>query len=357
MSSYAQYLLAHDQVYMEGEPVKKMVFINRGHIESSYKLNNNQTSVCILGPGHFCGDELLSWSLRTPFVERLPPSTATLRSLDSCEVFTLDNQDLRYVVDHFRGKFEDKNLRTLVRFYSPSWRMWAAVNIQLAWRRFKSKKKILRQPEGAAAAAAAAQDAPKARVGGSMNLIASMLANPKPRSPAERNDGNINMNLPRKQSETDSAIPALGEATTTKTQRLITSLFISPKPPSASTSNQLTAPKLAPTASTRNSISILTSLFGPPNPEPEKNRSSSSSSEVTAQKEANTKTSKAGSFKRISSMVACPKPQQPDSMSISSNMSEVVIAPNDADTKVHKEGNLKRSSSRIVPPKTPQHLE
>lgn len=73
-------ILAHDQVYMEGEPVKKMVFINRGHIESSYKLNNNQTSVCILGPGHFCGDELLSWSLRTPFVERLPPSTATLRS-------------------------------------------------------------------------------------------------------------------------------------------------------------------------------------------------------------------------------------------------------------------------------------
>lgn len=336
-------ILVHDQVYTEGEPVTKMVFINRGHIESSYKLNNNQTSVCILGPGHFCGDELLSWSLRTPFIERLPPSTATLRSLDSCEVFTLDNQDLHYVVDHFREKFEDKNLRTLVRFYSPSWRMWAAVKIQLAWRRFKSRKEIS-QPEGAAAG----QDTTKARVGGSMNLIASMLANPKPQSPAERN-GN-NMNLPKKQSETDSAIPALGEATT-RTQRLITSLLISPKPPSESISNQLTAPKLAPIASKRNSISILTSLFGPSNPEPERRRSSS---EVTAQKEANAKTSKVGSFKRISSMIVSPKPQ-PESISISSNSE--VIAPTDADTKVQKEGNLKRSSSRIVPPKPPQHLE
>lgn len=337
-------ILAHEQVYTEGEPVTKIVFINRGHIESSYKLNNNQTSVCILGPGHFCGDELLSWSLRAPFVERLPPSTATLRSLDSCEVFTLDNQDLHYVVDHFREKFEDKNLRMLVRFYSPSWRMWAAVNIQLAWRRYKSKKGI-RHLEGAAAG----PDATKARAGGSMNLIASMLANPKPQSPAERNGNNTN--LPKKQSETDLATPALGEATT-RTQRLITSLLISPKPPSESISNQQTALKLAPIAPKRNSISLLTSLFGPPNPEPQ--RSSSSSSEVTAQKEANTKTSKVGSFKRITSMFASPKPQL-ESSSISSNSE--VIAPNDADTKAQKEGNLKRSTSRIVPPKPPQHLE
>jgi hypothetical protein len=222
--------------------------------------------------------------------------------------------------------------------------MWAAVNIQLAWRRHKSKKEIS-QPEGAAGG----QDATKARVGGSMNLIASMLANPKPQSPAERN-GN-NMNLPRKQSETDSAIPAVVEAPT-QTQRRITSLFTSPKPPSAINSNQLTAPKLAPIASKRNSISKLTSLFGPPNPKPEKRRSSSS--EVTAQKEANTKTSKVGSFKFNSSMIVSPK-AQPESISKSSNSE--VIALNDADTKVQKEGNLKRSSSRIVPPKPPQHLE
>lgn len=163
-----------------------MVFICRGHLESSYKLNNNQTSVCILAPGHFCGDELLSWALRRPFVERLPPSTATLRSLDSCEVFALRSQDLSYIIDHFRAKFENEDLKRLVRFYSPSWRMWAAVTMQLGWRRYKAKRavapfnlgpnniEILTQPNiRGSARSTDLKD-------GNVNLITSMLISPKP---------------------------------------------------------------------------------------------------------------------------------------------------------------------------------
>lgn len=116
-----------------------MYFVSRGHFESSYTLSNNETSICVLGPGSFCGDELLSWALRRPHFEPFPPSTANLKSMDVTEVFSLQAYDLKYVTDHFRYKFESESLRQTVRFYSPSWRMWGAFTIQLAWRRHKMK--------------------------------------------------------------------------------------------------------------------------------------------------------------------------------------------------------------------------
>ena len=128
------------QVYKEGNPVTKMHFVSRGHFESSYRLNDNDYSLCILGPGTFCGDELLSWALRQPHVDIFPPSTATLKSLDVTEVFSLDASDLKYVTDHYRYKFETETLRRAVRFYSVSWRMWGALTIQLAWRRCKFRR-------------------------------------------------------------------------------------------------------------------------------------------------------------------------------------------------------------------------
>lgn len=125
------------QVYKEGDPVTKMHFVSRGHFESSYRLNDNDYSLCVLGPGSFCGDELLSWALRQPHVETFPPSTATLKSLDVTEAFSLEASDLKYVTDHYRYKFETETLRRAIRFYSASWRMWGALTIQLAWRRCK----------------------------------------------------------------------------------------------------------------------------------------------------------------------------------------------------------------------------
>ncbi|CAM6101994.1 unnamed protein product [Calypogeia fissa] len=136
----ARLFIKGETILKEGDPVMRMLFLVRGHFQSSYKLNNNTSSYCQLGPGNFCGDELLSWCLRKTPVDRLPPSTITLTSLDSAEVFALEARDLKFVVQHFRHKFEDEKMKRTLRFYSTSWRMWAAVTIQLAWRRLKSRR-------------------------------------------------------------------------------------------------------------------------------------------------------------------------------------------------------------------------
>lgn len=134
-----------EMVIREGDPVQRMLFVVRGHLRSSHELTNGQTSICYLGPGNFCGDELLSWCLRRPYVERLPPSCATFTSIDSTEAFGLEAQALKYVTEHFRYKFVNENLRRTARYYSSGWRTWAVVIIQLAWRRYKSRKTLSSQ--------------------------------------------------------------------------------------------------------------------------------------------------------------------------------------------------------------------
>jgi cyclic nucleotide gated channel len=130
-----------ETVLSEGDPVWRMLFIVRGHMQSSYRLqHNNGTSICMLGPGNFCGDELISWCLSTPLKDSLPLSTVTLTTVDMTEVFGLDAQDLKYITEHFSYKFANDKLKRTVRFYSSSWRMWAAVTIQLAWRRHKARR-------------------------------------------------------------------------------------------------------------------------------------------------------------------------------------------------------------------------
>ncbi|KAI5064433.1 hypothetical protein GOP47_0021332 [Adiantum capillus-veneris] len=135
------HLYVKDEVVIrEGDPVHRMLFIVRGHLLSSHALSNGDSSVCCLGPGNFCGDELLTWCLKRPFVERLPPSFATLKSVDVTEAFGLEAQDFKFVTEHFRYKFINEDLKRTARYYSSGWRTWAAVSIQLAWRRHQAKK-------------------------------------------------------------------------------------------------------------------------------------------------------------------------------------------------------------------------
>ncbi|XP_027190604.1 cyclic nucleotide-gated ion channel 4 isoform X2 [Cicer arietinum] len=70
----------------EGDPVQRMLFVVRGHLQSSQVLRDGVKSCCMLGPGNFSGDELLSWCLRRPFIERLPTSSTTLVTLETTEV-------------------------------------------------------------------------------------------------------------------------------------------------------------------------------------------------------------------------------------------------------------------------------
>jgi cyclic nucleotide gated channel len=131
-----------EKILREGDPVQRMLFIVKGHLESTQKLSKGMVSTCMLGPGNFCGDELLSWCLRRPFLERLPPSSATFRSLEPTEAFGLDAQDLKYITEHFRYKFANEKYRRIARYYSSSWRTWAAVTIQLVWRKYKATSSL-----------------------------------------------------------------------------------------------------------------------------------------------------------------------------------------------------------------------
>ncbi|XP_019193732.1 PREDICTED: cyclic nucleotide-gated ion channel 4 [Ipomoea nil] len=128
-----------ETITREGDPVQRMLFIVRGHLQSSQVLREGVKSCCMLGPGNFSGDELLSWCLRRPFVERLPPSSSSLVTLEATEAFGLEAKDVKYVTQHFRYTFVNEKVKRSARYYSPGWRTWAAVAIQLAWRRYRHR--------------------------------------------------------------------------------------------------------------------------------------------------------------------------------------------------------------------------
>ncbi|XP_021769894.1 cyclic nucleotide-gated ion channel 2-like [Chenopodium quinoa] len=128
-----------EKIMTEGDPVQRMVFIVRGKIKSNQNLSKGLVATDTLQPGAFLGDELLSWSLRRPFLHRLPASSATFICLESTEAFGLDAYDLRYITEHFRYKFANDSLRRTLRYHSSNWRTWAAVNIQFAWRRYMKR--------------------------------------------------------------------------------------------------------------------------------------------------------------------------------------------------------------------------
>ncbi|KAF8399552.1 hypothetical protein HHK36_015419 [Tetracentron sinense] len=125
-----------EKIVREGDPVQRMVFIVHGRLQSYQRLGKGMVATCMLGPGNFFGDELLSWCLRRRFIDRLPASSATFVCLESTEAFALDANHLRYITDHFRYKFTNERLKRTARYYSSNWKTWAAVNIQLAWRRY-----------------------------------------------------------------------------------------------------------------------------------------------------------------------------------------------------------------------------
>ncbi|GMI68478.1 CYCLIC NUCLEOTIDE GATED CHANNEL 2, DEFENSE NO DEATH 1, CYCLIC NUCLEOTIDE-GATED CHANNEL 2 [Hibiscus trionum] len=130
-----------EKIIREGDPVQRMVFIVRGRIISSQSLSKGMVATSLIRPGGFFGDELLSWCLRRPFMDRLPASSATFVCVEPVEAFGLDANHLRYITDHFRYKFANEKLKRTARYYSSNWRTWAAVNIQLCWRRYRTRTK------------------------------------------------------------------------------------------------------------------------------------------------------------------------------------------------------------------------
>ncbi|KAL0423023.1 UNVERIFIED_CONTAM: Cyclic nucleotide-gated ion channel 2 [Sesamum radiatum] len=125
-----------EKIIREGDLVQRMVFIVCGRVSRSQGLVRGKVATSILAAGSFLGDELISWCLRRPFLDRLPSSSATFTCTQSTEAFALEADDLQYITDHFRYHFANESLKWTARYYSSNWRMWAAINIQLAWRRY-----------------------------------------------------------------------------------------------------------------------------------------------------------------------------------------------------------------------------
>lgn len=135
----------------EGDPVNEMLFIIRGNLDS-YTTNGGRTGFfnsCRIGPGDFCGEELLTWALDPRPSVILPSSTRTVKSISEVEAFALRAEDLKFVAAQFR-RLHSKQLRHKFRFYSHQWRTWAACFVQAAWRRYKKRKSLaeLRALEG-----------------------------------------------------------------------------------------------------------------------------------------------------------------------------------------------------------------
>ena len=125
----------------EGDPVNEMLFIIRGHLDS-YTTNGGRTGFfnsCRIGPGDFCGEELLTWALDPRPSVVLPSSTRTVKAISEVEAFALIAEDLKFVSSQFR-RLHSKQLRHKFRFYSHQWRTWAACFVQAAWRRYKRRK-------------------------------------------------------------------------------------------------------------------------------------------------------------------------------------------------------------------------
>ncbi|KAL2340879.1 hypothetical protein Fmac_008819 [Flemingia macrophylla] len=136
-------------VVREGDPVRQMLFIIRGQVESS-TTDGGRTGFfnsITLRPGDFCGEELLTWALMATSSLHLPSSTRTVKTITEVEAFALRAEDLKFVASQFK-RLHSKKLQHAFRYikyryYSHQWRAWGANFIQAAWRRHRKRKLAL----------------------------------------------------------------------------------------------------------------------------------------------------------------------------------------------------------------------
>lgn len=128
-------------ILREGYPVTKMLFIIKGSLESFAKniAGTGLFDSIMLGPGDFCGEELLAWAFLPKSTITLPSSGRTIRALVKVKAFALKAEDLRFVATQFRRLHREKMQHTF-RFYSKNWRTWATCIIQAGWRWYKRRR-------------------------------------------------------------------------------------------------------------------------------------------------------------------------------------------------------------------------
>lgn len=105
-----------------------------------------------------------------------------------CEyfVFASRNNILIIISSLFvRYKLFNEQLTRTIRYYSKTWRMWAAVAIQLAWRRFKARRsRVYSGPLNFARVSSSHDGDPELNVDqrDRLRMFTAMIVCPKPRS-------------------------------------------------------------------------------------------------------------------------------------------------------------------------------
>lgn len=90
-----------NDIFREGEPLTKTIFITQGIVLSYRTSNQVSTSIKSLGKGDICGEELLDWAATFSPLSNLPISTSNVKSLTNVEAFVLTANDLKNVVSKF----------------------------------------------------------------------------------------------------------------------------------------------------------------------------------------------------------------------------------------------------------------
>ncbi|GLJ28762.1 hypothetical protein SUGI_0566970 [Cryptomeria japonica] len=176
-------------IVREGDHVTEMFFIIRGYLDSVTTDGGRAGffNSITLGPGDFCGEELLNWALFTQPTLNLPSSTRTVKALVEVEAFALRAEDLSFVANQFR-RLHSKKLKHTFRYHSNQWRMWSACFIQAAWRRYKRRQLAEELFEKESFSSSENQEFESCRsLGSSVDVIAE----------ASQNDPNIRRGIPR----------------------------------------------------------------------------------------------------------------------------------------------------------------
>lgn len=126
----------------EGDLVQEMLFIMRGSLES-YTTDGGRSGfldTCCIGPGDFCGEELLTSALQDPSPSLiLPCSTRTVKAKTEVEALALTVDDMKLVSSQYR-RIRSKELRKTFKESSLQCRTWAACSIQGAWLSYKRRR-------------------------------------------------------------------------------------------------------------------------------------------------------------------------------------------------------------------------
>ncbi|KAG0464589.1 hypothetical protein HPP92_018753 [Vanilla planifolia] len=133
-------------IFYQGGPIDKMVFIVRGKLVS-IEADGNPAP---LSEGDVCGEELLTWCLEHSSVnkggrarssgQRLF-SSRTVKCLTNVEAFALRTADLEEVTVMYARLLRNPRFQGAIRYESPYWRYVAAICIQVAWRYWRRRMK------------------------------------------------------------------------------------------------------------------------------------------------------------------------------------------------------------------------